>query len=74
MRLHRDKTGISKEIISHGAMYEELESCMLNNFKVKSGDVAGQTVTQATPIQADILRRLGMKNLMSTEFLNQIKD
>jgi len=74
LRLHQNKDGISKEVISHAAMYEALESCMLNDFRVKSGDVAGQTVTQATPIQADIIRRLGMNHLLSTEFFNQIKD
>ncbi len=61
----------SAEIVSHEGLFRELSLCYLNRIEIKGKKKGTLSLTRPTPIQRDLLSRIGLSGLIEEE---KIKD
>jgi len=63
----------SKDIISHQRLFEELESCRLNEVEIPQLGYKTYNLTSLSAVQKDLLSRLEMGHLVEEKTVKQLK-
>lgn len=72
LRLHKQKGNITEKIVSHEKMYEKLSDCMIDGIKIKNKDLKTYNMSRQTAEQKELLDRMGMKHLLSSDIEKKI--
>lgn len=72
LRLHKQKGDITEKIVSHEKMYEKLSDCMIDGIKIENKDLKTYNMSRQTAEQKELLNRVGMKHLLSSDIEKKI--
>ena len=67
LRLHENPGEETKDIFTHGKLYETLASCMIDHIEVENVGQSTYNMTKATHIQKELLQRLSMSRLLADD-------
>ena len=73
LRLHEKKGDITEKIVSHEKLYEKLSGCMIDGIKVENMDLTTYNMSRPNAEQKELLDRVGMKHLLSSDIEKKIK-
>jgi transposase len=73
LRLHENKGEKTKEIVSHEKLYKRLSGCMIDHIKIENIGLSTYNYSHLNEEQGELLKRIGLKSLISKAFLNKIK-
>lgn len=73
LRLHKNKGEKTKEIVSHEKLYKRLSGCMIDHIKIENIGVSTYNYSHLNEEQGELLKRIGLKSLISKAFLNKLK-
>ncbi len=62
LRLHANKGQVTREIVSHEKLYEELSDCHIDRIEVENVRLATHNMTRLTDAQRELLGRVGLMN------------
>ena len=71
MRLHEHEGTISKDIVAHERLYEELSDCQIDQIEVQNMDLSTYSMTRTTDAQEELLQRLGLTKLLASDIAKQ---
>jgi len=71
IRLHKQKGTLTKAIITHKRLYEELSDCQIDMIEVNNIQKRKHSITRPTNKQKELLKRIGIKNLNKKKFLEK---
>lgn len=72
LRLHEQKGDVTKKIVSHEKLYEKLSGCMIDGIKVENMDLVTYNMSHPTTEQKELLDRVGMKHLLSSDIEKKV--
>jgi len=73
LRLHEKKGDITEKIVSHEKLYEKLSGCMIDGIKIENMDLTTYNMSRPTAEQKELLDRVGMKHLLSSDIEKKVK-
>jgi len=73
LRLHQNRGEKTKKIVSHEKLYKKLSDGMIDHIKVKNVGLSTYNLSQITVEQAELLDRIGLKNLVLRKATKIIK-
>ncbi|MCP4289840.1 MAG: IS1634 family transposase [Gammaproteobacteria bacterium] len=71
LRLHENEGVLSKEVVSHERLYEELSDCQFDQIEVQNMQLSTYNMTRVTDIQKELLERTGLTYLLSFDTVKQ---
>jgi transposase len=71
MRLHEHEGMVSKDIVAHERLYEELSDCQIDQIEVQNMDLSTYSMTRTTDAQEELLQRLGLTKLLASDIAKQ---
>jgi transposase len=71
MRLHEHEGTVSKDIVAHERLYEELSDCQIDQIEVQNMDLSTYSMTRTTDAQEELLQRLGLTKLLASDIAKQ---
>jgi len=63
LRLHKKKGDITKNVVAHAKLYEELSECQIDCIEVENVQKSQNKITRPTNRQEELLNRVGLKKL-----------
>lgn len=72
LALNQNPGKCSKEIVSHQALFRELSQCHLNHVELRGEKQSTFSLTRPTPIQRDLLSRIGLSGLLEEEKIEEL--
>lgn len=73
LRLHQCTGGVSKEVVSHEHLYQELSPCRIDHIRLDRDGASTINATILTERQKDLLNRLGLSHLGSHGIVEKIR-
>lgn len=64
LRLHKCKGDVTRDIVSHERLFEELSECYLDRIEVENVQKSRYNLSRATNKQRELLQRLGLEGLL----------
>ena len=72
LRLHETPGDVSKEVVAHERLYEELSDCKVDRIEVQNAHLATHKITRPDDVQKELLERLQLTKLLSSAFLKKV--
>lgn len=73
LQLHKHEGNLTKSIVSHEKLYQELSGCMIDRIKVENVGLSTYNMSRPTYEQQELIDRIGMNNLFSHNIVNKIR-
>jgi len=72
IQLHKYKGGASQEIVTHRKLFKESSKCKLDYIEVENIQQRRFNLTKRTDKQRDLLKRVGLPNLIDQKLLDKV--
>jgi transposase len=72
--LHKQSGDKTTDIVSHEKLYKTLSDCKIDRIEIEDVGLSAWNITRATPEQKELLTRLGMKKLLSSDVITKAKN
>jgi transposase len=73
LRLHEKPGDVSKDVVAHERLYEELSDCKVDQIEVQNARLSTLKITRTDDVQKELLERLQLTKLLSSAFLKKVK-
>jgi transposase len=73
LRLHEKEGTKTIEVVSHEKLYKNLSSCMIDHIEVENVGLSTYNLSRTTAEQKELLARIGLKSLISSDVIKKIK-
>jgi transposase len=73
LRLHEHKGKITQDVVSHEKLYTKLEDCKIDRIEIENVHQGTMNRTRPTNEQQELLKRIGLENLLSCDIVEKIK-
>ena len=74
LRLHSSKGNLTEDVVSHQRLFKQLADCKIDKIKIKNIGLSTCNITQPTPQQLELLKRIELTSLMSKKKLKAIQN
>lgn len=71
LRLHNNQGKITKKIVSHEKLYKKLSDCLIDYLEVENVQKSNYSITRITAEQKELLERVGLSSLLSSDVLKK---
>ncbi len=72
-RLHQAPGELTQTIVAHPTLYQALTSCQINRIEVDPLGLATYSMTRPTPEQNELMQRLGLTTLLSSDIVKKAR-
>jgi transposase len=72
IRLHKHKGDVTRDILSHERLFEELSKCYIDRIEVENVQKSRYNLSRATKKQRELLQRLGLRDLLRDKILEKV--
>ena len=73
LRLHENEGDLTKPIVSHEKLYEQLSGCMVDRINIENVSLSTYNMSLSTNEQKELLDRVGLRSLVSRNIVEKIK-
>lgn len=74
LKLHERPGICSEKVVAHTRLYSELETCLINHTKVAGTSMEAAGLTQPTPVQKELIERIGLTHLLQEDLIKKYFD
>lgn len=69
--LHEQKGSLSKEVVAHERLYQELSDCQIDQIEVQNMQLSKHSMTRVTDTQIELLERVRLKKLLASDVVKR---
>jgi transposase len=73
LRLHLCPGDLTRAIVAHPKLYQTLAECQINRIEVDQLGLATYSMTRPTPEQKELMQRLGLTKLLSSDIVKKAR-